>query len=153
MAEGDGSCYQGFVRYVMEGIINLDAAGDTLKVALVTGYTPDIDAHEIWAGTAVSGKEVTGTGYTSPGAALTSQVVSEVGTAHTSKGKFDAADLTWTGLNIAGTSASPSHAILYDDTVTAPADILIAYWEVTTATNGGDYTLAWNTAGIVTISV
>jgi len=65
------------------------------------------------------------------------------------RGKFDADNVTWTGLNIAGTSASPTHAILYNDSPTSPADPLIAYWEVTTATNGGDYTLAWNAAGIL----
>jgi len=151
MAEGDGSCYQGFVRYVMEGKFNLDTGGDTLKVALLTGYTPAIHTHETW--TAVSGSEVTGTGYSAGGETLANQVVSETGTATTSKGKFDGDNVTWTGLNIAGTSAAPSHAVLYDDTVTAPADALIAYWEVTTATNGGDYTLNWNTAGIITISV
>ena len=94
--------------------------------------------------------EVTGTGYSAGGVTLTSQDVTQDNT--NDRGIFDAADVTWTGLNIAGTSASPSHAILYDDTVTAPADALIAYWEVTTATNGGDYTLQFNATGIITLT-
>lgn len=152
MAEGDGRCYQCFVRYIMEADYDLDNGGDTIKVALVTGHVPSIHTHEAW--TAVSGDEVTGTGYTAGGETLAGQTVGETGTGTASKGKFDGTDVTWTGLNIGGTSGAPSHAIMYDDTITAaPADRLIAYWEVTTSSNGGDYTLAWHTAGIITISV
>ena len=148
MAEGDGAIYNNFKEQVMEGVFNLASGGDTLKVALVTGYAPDIDTHTAWSD--ASGSEVTGTGYSAGGVTLTSQDVTQDNT--NDRGIFDAADVTWTGLNIAGTSASPSHAILYDDTVTAPSDALIAYWEVTTATNGGDYTLQFNATGIITLT-
>jgi hypothetical protein len=60
--------------------------------------------------------------------------------------KFDANDVTWTGLDV----GTPSHAILYDSTPSETC--LIAYWEVTTASNGGDYTLSWHTNGILTLA-
>jgi len=150
MAEGDGAIYRTFKEDVMAGVHNLDTGGDTIRVALVSGYTPVTATHNVWAD--ASGQEVTGTGYTANGKALTSQTVTETGTGTGStgeRGKFDAANVTWTGLNIGGTSGSPSHAVMYNDTPTTPLNPLIAYWEVTTATNGGDYTLQWATTGII----
>lgn len=150
MAEGDGKIYRTFKEDVMCGHHNLDTGGNTLKVALVVGHTPDTVNHNVWGD--VSGDDATGTGYDAGGATLANQTVVETGTGTGTtgeRGKFDADNVTWTGLNIAGTSASPTHAILYNDSPTSPADPLIAYWEVTTATNGGDYTLAWNAAGIL----
>jgi hypothetical protein len=42
---------------------------------------------------------------------------------------------------------------MWNDTPTSPADPLMAYWELgATATNGGDYTLAWATAGIMLLT-
>lgn len=150
MAEGDGAIYRTFKEDVMAGLHDLDGSGDTLKVALVAGYTPVTATHNVWAD--VSSLEVTGTGYSAGGATLGSQTVTETGTGTGTtgeRGKFDAADVTWSGLNIGASSASPSHAVLYNDTPTSPADPLIAYWEVTTASNGGNYTLQWNAGGIL----
>jgi hypothetical protein len=39
---------------------------------------------------------------------------------------------------------------MYDDT--HASDLLIAYWELTTASNGGDYTLQWNASGIILLT-
>lgn len=149
MAEGDGKIYRTFKEDVLAGVHDLDTGGDSIKVALVAGYTPNTATHNVWAD--VSGSEVTGTGYSAGGKALANQTVTETGTGTGTtgeRGKFDADDLTWTGLNIGGTSGSPSHAVMYNDTPTSPADPLIAYWEVTTASNGGNYTLAWHANGI-----
>ena len=144
MAEGDGVIYNTFKELVMEGIYDLSTGGDTLQVALVTGYTPNIDTHVDWAD--VSANEETGTGYTADGITLTSQdVTMDTGN---DRGVFDAADVTWTGLDV----GTPSHAILWDDTPTSPVDPLIAYWEITTASNGGNYSLQWNAVGLITLT-
>lgn len=140
MAEGDGAIYNNFKEQVMEGVFNL--LTDTIKVALVTGYTPDIDVHDDWAD--VSANEESGTGYTAGGETLGSVTVTQDDT--NDRGVFDGADVTWTGLDV----GTPSHAIMYDDT--HASDLLIAYWEVTTASNGGDYTLQWNASGIITLT-
>lgn len=150
MAEGDGAIYRTFFEDVMAGLHDLDTGGDTLQMALVSGYTPNAATHNVWAD--VSANEVTGTGYTANGKTLANQTVTETGTGTGTtgeRGKFDADNVTWTGLNIGGTSGSPSHGVLFNTTPTSPADPLIAYWEVTTATNGGDYTLTFDTGGII----
>lgn len=151
MAEGDGSIYNNFKEQVMEGIFDLATGGDTLKLILVSGHTPSISTHEKYAD--VSANEYTSTlGYTAGGKTLTGQDVTQVdGTSNW--GKFDAADVTWTSLGTLS-PATPSHAILYDDTPTvAPADPLIAYWVLgSTATNGGNYTIQWGTNGIITLA-
>jgi hypothetical protein len=119
MAEGDGAIYNNFKEQVMEGVFNL--LTDTLKIALVTGHVPDIDADDAWA--AASPDEVTGTGYTAGGLTLTAVAVTQDNA--NDRGIFDAANATWTGLNIGGASGSPSHAILYDDSAGGRPDRIL----------------------------
>lgn len=150
MAEGDSTgVYNNFKEQVMEGIFNLASGGDTLKIALVTGYTPDIDAHTVW--TDVSTKECAGTGYSAGGATLTSQDVTQDDA--NDRGKFDAADVTWSSLTLTTpTSGTPGHAVLYDDTPTTPADPLVCSWVLgATTTNGGDYTISFSSDGVLYI--
>jgi hypothetical protein len=142
MAEGDGALYNNFKEVVLNGVFNLASGGDTIKITLHTGYTPNIDAaHSVWADTGVSSTEYgTGSGYTAGGKTLATQATSQNDTSD--RGEFDADDVTWTSLGPLS-PATPSHAILWDDTPTTPqADPLIGYWELgVTATNGGNYTL------------
>lgn len=140
MAEGDGFVYNEAKRAFLAGEIDLDA--HTLKLALVTGYTPNIDTDHDWSD--VSGDEVSDASYAAGGATLASKVVSlDSGNDY---GKFDAADVTWSGLDV----GTPSHAVLYDDT--HASDVLIAYWVLSTASNGGDYTIQWHSDGILTLA-
>lgn len=145
MAEGDGYIYNGFKHQVMES--EFDLLNDTIKVILVTGHTPDIDADTQL--TDVSGDEYgAGSGYTVGGATLATKTVTQDNA--NDRGVFDAADLTWSSLG-ALTPATPSHAIMYDDT--HASDLLVAYWVLgTTATNGGDYTLQWGATGIILLT-
>jgi hypothetical protein len=147
MAEGDGAIYNNFKEQVMEGIFNLSTGGDTLKLTLHTGYTPDIDAHTVWAD--VSATEYgTASGYTAGGKTLAGQDTTQDDA--NDRGKFDATDATWTSLG-ALTPATPSHAILWDDT--ASSDELICYWVLgTTATDGSDYKLAFGATGIILLT-
>lgn len=146
MAEGDGAIYNNTKAKLLEG--EFDLKDNTIKVSLVAGYTPDIDTDTAWNTTSAPGSlEFSATGnYTA--ATLAGGTVT-VDTAN-DRGKFDGTDVTWSSLNLNNTSASPSHAVMWDDT--HASDLLVAYWEVTTATNGGNYTLQWNTAGIITLS-
>ena len=116
--------------------------GHTFKVMLVTGYTPNIDSHNGYSD--VSASEETGTGYTAGGATLANKAVTKDAT--NDRAKFDADDVTWTGLNV----GTPSHAILYDDTHASKT--VVAYWEVTTATNGGNYTLQFGANGVLLLT-
>lgn len=139
MAQGDGAIYNEAKKEFLNGALNL--AGQTLKVMLVTGYTPNIDTHTGYS--SVSSFEVTGTGYTTGGVTLTTKSVTKNTTSD--RGVFDADDAAWTGLNI----GTPGHAILYSDSHASKC--VIAYWEVTTPTNGGNYTLQFNADGVLTL--
>jgi hypothetical protein len=141
MAEGDGYIFNNFKEQVMEA--QFDLLNDTLKVALVTGTAPLIDDHRLWA--SISAWEESGTGYNAGGVTLAAVTVIQNNTSD--RGEFDAGDSTWTGLNL----GTPGYAVLYDDTHTG--DLLVAYWELgTTATNGGNYTLQWNSSGIILLT-
>lgn len=144
MAEGDITIFQSFKTELLKG--TFDLVDDVVMVALVSGYTPDEDVHDAWGD--VSANEITDTSYTAQ--TLTGKSVTDdgTGTGTDCKGKWDAADVTWASL----TGTDPNYAVLYDDTVTAPADALICCVELTKATNGGDYSLQWNTDGIIRLS-
>jgi len=145
MAEGDIHVYQVFKHQVLGAIFDLDT--DTIQVSLLSGYTLDEDGHSLWAGTAVSGKEITDASYTAATLTGLSVTTSGTGSGTAVKGKWDGADATFSSL----TGTDPSHLILYDDSATAPADMLIGAWELTTATNGGNYTIQWSANGIIRI--
>ena len=151
MAEGDITIYNQFKEQVMLGTHNLGSGGNTLKLTLHTGYTPDIDAHQVWADSGVSSTEYgTGSGYTAGGKTLSAQTVTQDNT--NDRAAWDADNVTWTSLG-ALTPATPSDAIFWDDTPTSPADPLICYIELgTTATNGGDYTITINANGIILLT-
>lgn len=146
MAEGDGFVFNHFKEQVLLGAIDL--VTDQIKVALISsGWTPTIDGDVGYA--TVSANELSGTGYTAGGEILGgTKSVTQDDT--NNRAAFDTTvDTTWTGLD-AGT---PGVAFMYDDAVTTPvADPGIAYWEVTTPSNGGDYTLQWNANGILLLT-
>ena len=143
MAQGDGLLHNEWKRAVMAGEIDMDG-GHTLKLGMLTGYTRDIDTHLGWAD--VSANEVTNvSGYTAGGATVASPSVDL--NSGNDRGDFDAENVTWSSLEVAET---PSHVCLYDDS--HASKVIIATWEVTTVTNGGDYTIQWNASGIVTLT-
>jgi hypothetical protein len=145
MAEGDVHIYRSFKAELMKG--TFDLVTDVIQCALVAAYTLDEDVHDAWAD--VSAKEITDASYTMQ--ALTGKSVTGTGTGTGTavKGKWDAGNVTYNSL----TGTDPNYAILYDDSVTAaPIDALICAIELTTTTNGGNYTLSWNANGIIRIS-
>jgi hypothetical protein len=143
MAEGDITLYNAWKEDILKGVHNLASGGHTIKVTLHTGYTPNIDSHQVWAD--VSATEYsTASGYTAGGITLASQTVTQDNTGD--RGLFDAADVNWTSLGPLSPN-TPSHAIIWNDTPTSPADPLICYVELgTTPTNGGDYGITWSTS-------
>jgi len=149
MAQGDHVIYNGFKANLMKKVFDL--VNDTWKISLVNGYTPDIDTHDQWGDTGVSSTEYgTGGGYTAGGKTLANKSVTQDNT--NDRALWDADDPTWTSLLLSPTT--PSHAILWDDTPTSPADPLGSYIELgTTATNGGDYTLQFSTSPSAILSL
>jgi hypothetical protein len=114
MAEGDAAVHNNFKEQLMLKTIDCDT--DTFKVAMYTSsYTWSPDG----ADTAYSAtNEIGASGYTAGGATLASLVVAQDDT--NDRASWDAADVEWTSL----ASASPRHALLYDDT-TATKWVLI----------------------------
>ena len=143
MAEGDIVFYNNFKEQLMKKQIDLVA--DVLTLTLHTGYTPNIDTHAAWAD--VSATEYgTASGYTAGGKTLANKAVTQDDT--DDEGVFDADNAVWTALGPLS-PATPSHAIILDTTT----DMLVGYVELgVTATNGGDYTVAWNAEGIANIN-
>ena len=141
MAEGDGHIFNDFKERVLLG--EVDLVDDIIKVALIdSGWSATVDGAVTYS--TVSGDELSGTGYTAGGETLGSPSVTQDDT--NDRASFDANDVTWSGLD-AGT---PAVAFMYDDT--HASDIGIGYWEVTTPSNGGDYTLQWNANGIMLLT-
>jgi hypothetical protein len=133
---------------VLGGTINL--LTDTIKVMLVNATTSiDPDLNFV---SQISANELSGTGYTGGfgGAGrktLASKTVTEDDT--NDRAYFDAADLTWTAIN-AGT---PVMALIIKEITNDAASIVIGWVDVNDiATNGGDYTVAWDANGILRLT-
>lgn len=138
MAQGDITFYNDFKERLAQGLHDLD--GHTLRITLHTGYTPNIDTHAVWADVSATEYTTSG-GYTANGQAL-SITITQNNTDN--RADIDATTITWSSLTLS--PATPSHAIIWNDTPTSPADPLIAYIELgSTATNGGDYSIAFST--------
>lgn len=122
-------------------------ATDTLKVMLCTStYTPDQDAHQYKSSVT---NEVTGTGYTATGVALTS--VTWTYNTSTNVYTLTAANASW-----ATSTITARYAVIYDSTPATDATRpLIAYVDF-----GADFTstaatfqITWDANGIVTFTV
>jgi hypothetical protein len=103
-------------------------ATDTIKIALFTSSA------SIGASTTAysTSNEISGTGYSAGGVALTSQVVSTSSTT----AYFDAADPSWTSA-----SFTANGAIIYNSTNSDKAIAVLAF--------GGDFTVAGGTFKII----
>jgi len=148
MPEGDIVVYNDLKEQLFKKIH--DFLNDAITVTLHSGYTPDIDTHQVWAD--VSATEYsTGSGYTAGGQTLSNPSVTQDNT--NDRALFDADDVTWTSLGPL-TPATPSHAIMWNNTPASPADPLIDYILLgTTATNGGNYTVQWSTSPSAILSL
>jgi hypothetical protein len=109
------------------------------------GELADVD---VWADVS-SGEVETGDGYTTDGVELTGGAVTFSG----DEGKFDANDATWTEL-----TKTMRYAFLYKDgTANERVDPVIAYILLDTtpddvSVTGVDFTIAWNSAGIMVLN-
>lgn len=128
----------------MNGSIDMDT--DTLKLALLTsGYTANADTHDNFDD--VSASEVSGTGYTAGGQALTNKAVT-VDTAD-DEGVFDADDVTW-----ANSTITARYAVLYKDTGTPSTSKLIALYDFGSdkISSAGNFTFQANAEGYVNLN-
>lgn len=130
--------YNRFKANLMNKEIDLEA--DTIRVALFDNSHSFTATHNQWS--EISANEVSGTGYTTKGEALTTKAVTQGATT-----KFDADDTAWTGA-----SFTAYHVVIYDDTLTN--DDLIAsidFGGAQTVTSG-TFTIQWHANGIITLA-
>lgn len=135
--------YNSFKANIMNGGIDLDT--DTIKVMLVTSaYTPNQDTHEDRADVT---NEVSGTGYTTGGAEITSKTVTADTTDN--EGVFDGADVTWSTATITARGA-----VIYKSTGVAANDLLICYLDFGSdqSSSAADFTIAWNAEGLINLN-
>lgn len=134
--------YNSFKRDIMNGEIDLDT--DTIKVMIVTSsYTPNQDTHTKKSDIT---NEVTSSGYTAGGSALTGKTVTVDNTDN--EGVFDADDISWTDVTFTARGA-----VIYKDTGVDANSPLICYIDF-----GGDkspeaneFQIVWGAEGIVNI--
>jgi hypothetical protein len=132
--------YDGFKADLMEGRVDIGAAGDTIKTALMDGVHAFTAGDDTWAD--VSANEISGTGYVAGGETLSGQAVTEATTT-----KWDATDEAWGP----GASFTANHAVMYD---TTNADSLICSFDFGGAktVSNGTFTIQWHINGIITLT-
>ena len=123
-----------------------NAVGDTYKVALYTAVT--FDAADTTLAGITKTEVADGDGYTTGGVALTGVAVTTVST---NGAKFDANDANWSAT---GGGITASYAIIYNDTdADDPPVALIDFDGSEVASDGTEFLIVWNAAGIFTWSV
>ena len=118
-----------------------DYEADVIEVALMaTEHSASTVTNNVWAD--VSANEMTGTGYTAGGTALTTKAVTQDDTT-----KFDADDTSWTDATF-----SAYYAVLYDDTV-ATDDLICSFdFGGEKTVSAGTFTIVWSADGILTLA-
>ena len=125
----------------------LDYLADVIKTMLTTStYVPNQDTHQYKDDVT---NEVVGSGYTAGGETLASKTITY--TAGTNKHVLDAADETWSASTI-----TARIAVIYDSTpATDSIRPLIGYqdFEADKSSDNGDFTIQWDAAGLVEITI
>lgn len=127
------------------GTKTLNLSSDSLKVMLLSAYT-FANTHATMADVLAAGTEVTGTGYTAGGQALSSVTFATSGTVTT----LDSADPSWGASTI-----TASFAVFYDAAGgTNSTNIPICYWDFGGAqsSSSGSFTLTLNASGLYTVT-
>lgn len=120
---------------------------DTVKVGILDStYTPDQN-DDYWGD--VNAHEVSGTGYTARGKALTSKTVTYGSGIKTTT--FDAADVTWAALTL----TDARYLVVYKDSGTNNTSWLMGYVDlgVSKTPSNAAVTITWHADGIATLPV
>jgi len=137
--------YGNFLLKALNKEVDFDS--DTIKVALLSSsYTPDQDAHDYLND--VDTYEVSGTGYTAGGNTLGSKTATYDSANNVVI--LDAADTTWSSSTI-----TARYAVVYGSTGTASTSPLIGYVDFGSdqSSTNGNFTITWDSTGIVRITV
>ena len=128
--------YSSYKDDALEG--NIDLASDTIRVMLTTSsYTPST-SHDFVDDIT---NEITGTGYTAKGEAISGGSVSG--------GTWDADNTSWTSATF-----TTRYGVIYKDTGTASTSPLIAYIDFGSDQSPSDqsFNINWNASGIINVA-
>jgi len=140
MAEGDAIVMNNFKEQLL--LKTIDCNSDTFNVAL---YSVALNSPDGADTAYTTSNEIVASGYGAGGQSIGTPVVTQDDGANLAKWDDDGTDVKWTSL----ATATIAEARLYDDT-TSPKWVCIL-WAISTNSNGGDYTLAFNSAGMLTL--
>lgn len=133
--------YGNFLKNVLSGKM-VDWLNHPIKVMLCSAtYVPNQDTHQTKAD--VTG-EVTGTGYTAGGAALTNKIITY--DPATNATILDADDVVWPNATI-----TAKYAVIYNDNGATDADkLLLGYVDFgqDVSSTNGDFKITWDAGGI-----
>ncbi len=141
MAEGDAIVLNNFKEQLLLKTIDCDT--DVFKVAL---YSVAVASPDGAAPAYTVTNEISGSGYSAGGAAVSVPVVTQDDANDWSKWDDNGSNITWSSL----AANTILEATLYDDT-TATKWLLI-FWAIATNSNGGDYTIQFGANGILTLA-
>jgi hypothetical protein len=130
--------YTTFKEYAGDATVDLD--GHTFNVCLMTTTHAFAAANSIWAN--VSANEISGTGYTAGGLAMT-VTWSASGTSM----KWDAVDSSW-----ATASFTAYHAVIIDDSHASKALVCSIDFGGAQTVSAGTFTIQWNSDGILLVT-
>jgi hypothetical protein len=133
----------------LESEAPVDWENDVVKIALMTSsYTFSASTHGHWDDVVSAGGELSSSGYTTKGNALTTSAVAIVSGA----ASFDAADLTFSAIGNPTSGTFNQFLVIRepDSGVTDANTLVWAHATITsTTTNGGDITIQWATSGVM----
>ena len=125
--------------------IDLDL--ETHKIAMFTNsITPNFSTDTAYGVSPYDANEVSGTGYTAGGIALTGTAVSE---SPTGTLKWDATDAAWAGSTI----TSARCALIYADALAGNNAIVLIDFAGDYSTTAGTFTIQFASGGILTIDL
>jgi hypothetical protein len=124
----------------------VNLTSDPFKVMLLSAYT-FANTHATMADVVAAGTELTGTGYTAGGLALTSVTATTTGTVT----KLSCANPAWTSATFSGVN----YAVFYDAIGgTNATNFPVCYWNFGGAqsVSAGTFTLTINASGLYTVT-
>lgn len=129
-------------KHLIASLAESYEAEDNKVMMTTSAYTPNYDTHDFRNDLT---NEVSGTGYTAAGQALTSTEI----TLSSGVLTFDAADLTWA----ASTISAARKAVEYFNVGSSATDALawLSEFAADASSAGGDFVIQWAAGGILTI--
>lgn len=135
--------YNRYKNNLHSGFVDFNGSGaHQIKIALLSSsYTFDAD-HNVWS--SVSAYEVTGTGYTTGGQALSNVTLTQDDV--NNRAYLDADDVSWPASTI-----TARYAVLYDDTLSTKDLICVLDFGSNQVSSGGTFAITFSSSGIIRI--